>query len=43
MVGALDHSAAAIEEFVFDPFERDANMGATILIEINCAPLFDAE
>lgn len=43
MVGALDHSAAAIEELVFDPFERNAEVRAAVLIEINFALLFDAK
>lgn len=43
MVGALDHAAAAIEKPVFDPFERNTDMRAAILVEINFALLFDSE
>jgi|GEM_PF-5776006 len=41
MVGALDHTAAAIEELVCDPFEWNANMRTAIVVEINFIQLFD--
>lgn len=41
MVGALDHAATAIEELVFHPFERNADMRTAVLIKINLALLFD--
>lgn len=43
MVGALNHAAAAIEELVFHPFERNTDMRAAILVEINLALLFDGK
>lgn len=43
MVGALDHGTAAIEKLVFNPFERNTEMWAAVLIEIDFALLFDAK
>ena len=43
MVSALDHAAAAIEELIFHPFERNTDMRAAILVEINLALLFDGK
>lgn len=43
VVGALDHAAAAVEELVCNPFQRDPQMRAAILIEIEFALLFDRE
>ena len=43
MVGALNHAAAAIEELVFHPFERNTDMRAAILVEINLTLLFDGK
>lgn len=43
MVGALDHAATAIEKLVFHPFERNTDMRAAILVEINLVQLFDCK
>ena len=43
MIGALDHAAAAIEELVFHPFERNADMRAAVLVEIDFALLVDCK
>lgn len=43
VVSALDHSAAAIEELVFNPFKRNAEMWAAILVEVNFVLLFDGK
>jgi hypothetical protein len=43
VVSALDHSVAAIEELVFNPFERNTEMRAAILVEINFVLLFDGK
>lgn len=43
MVGALDHAAAAVEKLIFNPFERNADMRAAVLVEVNLALLFDCK
>lgn len=43
MISALDHTAAAIEKLVFDPFQRNAEMRAAVLIEVNLGALFDCK
>lgn len=43
MVGTLDHAAAAIKKLVFNPVECNADMRATILVEINFALLFNCK
>ncbi len=43
MVGALDHASAAIEELVCNPFQRNTQMRAAILVDINFALLFNCK
>lgn len=43
MIGALDHAATAVEELVVHPFERNTDMRAAVLVEVNLALLFDSK
>lgn len=43
MIGALDHAATAVEELVVHPFERNTDMRAAVLVEVNLALLFDCK